>query len=311
MSGITQKIVGPHNCALAFAVPLTEEDFLRDLHFGSGKDFVKRYAQDNARIRKELLWKYYKPQANLALEIADEVKRLGVKTVFNLKLNQLNSLLMNSDIVTVVAHWRPPTFNTGYLLNPSSLISKIKESKLEAVEFLRFHLSANFKEQLAGWTDVVQPEGRAVELLINELNRLLVEERLHPALRFSDSSAKPLYRLEYLMHLNRESLEETFPGEFTGGSRVEFFDGLFSIDNVIEQIAPEYQGLLDLTICNSILLGEAIKRQRRHCTVVASQRPTTFDFRLIFYKHVIEELARRNNPYLDIVIKLRKRLTKH
>lgn len=312
MSGITQKIVSPHNCALAFTIPLTEEDFLHDLHSGLGKDFVNRYARENAGIRKELLWKYYKPQADLALEIADEVKHLGVKTVFNLRLNELNAFIMDSDIVALVAHWRPPTFTADDLINPASLVVKIKESKNEAAELLRSQLTTDFKEQLADYSAMKrQAAGLMTELLLKELNRVLVEGRLHPDLRSSDSSANPIHRLEYVMQLNREALEKAFPGEYTGGSRVEFFDRLCSINEVVEQITPEYAGLLDLTICNSILLGEAIKRQRRHCTIVANQNPATFDFRLIFYKYVIKELARCNNSYLDVVIKLRKRLTRH
>ncbi|HVG19062.1 MAG TPA: hypothetical protein VNI02_08405 [Blastocatellia bacterium] len=304
MTGITQKIVGPHNCALAFTIPLTEEDFLHDLNRGAEKDFIKRYAQENGAIRKELLWKYYKPQADLALEIADEVKHLGVKTAFNLKLSELKAFIAGSDIVALVAHWRPPTFTADDLVDPASLMGKIKESKNEAAELLRARASPEFN----GLLIAPRPdEGALAASLLCELNRVLAEERLHPECRRSP----PLYRHEYLLQLNREALEEAFPGEFRGGSRVEFFDRLCSMNDVAEQISPEYRGLLDLTICNSILLGEAIKRKRRHCTVVANQNPATFDFRLIFYKHVIKELERQNNRYLDVVVNLRKRLTKY
>jgi hypothetical protein len=217
---------------------------------------------------------------------------------------------MGSEVTTLVAHWRSPIFTLDDLVRPKSLIAAIRESKNEGAELVRAQLSLKLKECLS---DFDRPDGQigaVLNCLIEELNRLLVEGQLHPELR-KDASANALYRLQYKMHLNRIALEDAFRGEFKGGSQVEFFDGLYSISDVIKHISLEYDRLLDLTVCNSILLGEAIKRQRRFCMVIANQEPTTFDFRLIFYQHVIKELARQHNSYLDLVIKLRKRLARH
>src|SRR5262245_18897161 len=41
---------------------------------------------------------------------------------------------------------------------------------------------------------------------------------------------------------------------------VQFDDGMFAADSIVDQIADDYQGLLDLTVCESVVLGEAIKR---------------------------------------------------
>jgi hypothetical protein len=311
MTNIARKIVGPCNCALAFTMPMTRDDFLRDLQPGSKNDFIKRFArQKGTGLRPDVLWESYKREVDLALSVADEVTRIGVKTVFNLKLQEFGPLLAGSDVLTLVAHWRPPLIERDDLVDVSSLIFKLKESDGEMESFVRARLSPELKARLANDNDMASPSELFIKLLLKDLNRLLVEETLYREPEQADSGIELQHRPEHRMHLNREVLENCFKGELRGGSRLEFYDGLYSINEIIEQIPFAYSGLLDLTVCNSILLGEAIKRQRPRCLMLVNQKPATLDFRLIFYKYVMKELDRQNNAYLDVVMRLRKHIFK-
>src|SRR5205085_9751112 len=48
----------------------------------------------------------------------------------------------------------------------------------------------------------------------------------------------------------------------TESSTVEFYDGLFEIDRVIEQVPESFNGIVDITICFSRELFRALRRDR-------------------------------------------------
>ena len=86
--------------------------------------------------------------------------------------------------------------------------------------------------------------------------------------------------------------------------KIEFFDGLYSSTDIINKIPIDYKGILDLTICNSTLLQNELKRKRTNI-VIANKQPATLEFRLILYKNVINSMN-----YTDALTELRISLLK-
>jgi hypothetical protein len=89
---------------LAIALPLTKEDFLKDLHAESPKDYAKT-RQRKYNWEEEALWEIdHLPMVNLMLQICDEVKKMGCKVILNFTIEDLASI-NDYDVVTIVSHW--------------------------------------------------------------------------------------------------------------------------------------------------------------------------------------------------------------
>ena len=89
---------------------------------------------------------------------------------------------------------------------------------------------------------------------------------------------------------------------------VELADGMFTPHTIAAQLPADFTGIFDLTVCYSTHLQEAIKHVCPHCTVIANKSPTSFEFRLSFYKMTIEMLGRLNKNYVEAIGDLRLQL---
>lgn len=311
MNGVIKRTVGPSDCALAFAIPLNRKDFLRDLEPTSGKDFVRNFASNKSDILPEVLWElFYRPLVDAALRTANDVSRMGVRVSFDLRISEFTRLLNSAEVVMVVAHWRSARFKPDDIINLRSLVPGLMYSNERVAKILREQFCPELKEQLNAFNHSALGPHSLELTLIKELNRSLSDIQLYQGDN-SDATAAQPDTLERRMYFNRLALEETFPTEFIPGNRFELCDGLHSIASVVDEVPIPYEGILDLTTCNSILLGEAIKCVRRNCLILVNRNPTRLDFRLVLYKNVIKELARRNGPYVDVVVRLRKELIKN
>ncbi len=61
----------------------------------------------------------------------------------------------------------------------------------------------------------------------------------------------------------RSELDELFAGLVLPGNRLELFDGLHSKESIEKAIAPQFNGILDLTTCTSTVLADYISSRRR------------------------------------------------
>jgi hypothetical protein len=83
------------------------------------------------------------------------------------------------------------------------------------------------------------------------------------------------------------------------GDRVEFRDGLHPREDVVSMVPVHDEAILDLAICYSRALAEAVQSTRREWQVMGNEEETSLPFRLLFYKSKIELIARQPLSYLD------------
>jgi hypothetical protein len=94
----------------------------------------------------------------------------------------------------------------------------------------------------------------------------LLTERFWPDIIPSTTGTEPVSPSpDYYAYWNRMALDREFSEEIWPGNRAEFADGLYTIDAVVSAVPAAYKGILDLTMCNSLFLGEQLKRLC-HCT---------------------------------------------
>lgn len=137
----------PNDCALLITAPITERDFLSDLHHPN-KDFVKNWAKtqrlaSDADLTDAALWNIYSfKMKDFILETAAEIESFGVKIVFNAKLENLRQIFAEKKIIILEAYWFSPEFEVSDFYNPSSFVKNLCESDEMVAKVLREALFA-------------------------------------------------------------------------------------------------------------------------------------------------------------------------
>ncbi len=299
--------VSPIDCALAIAVPLTREDFLNDLNSEFNGSFAKhvKFTSFERGASDDYYWEIvYAPVARAVRRICGVAENLGVTVVRNAQLSDLGRLLFKFTVVTMVTHWRFVRIRPEDLSNAPSMLQTISLRRT----LIERALHGELTKLDAGLFDAPMLN-MPNEQLASDLNIIITDaHRLYHSPADDESedsrcdidllSTKPLNRL------TRAALELSFPGHLRPAPAVQFADGMKTIPEVIETIPLDFSGLLDLTICNSVILGEAIKNFRSACFIAVNRYPSQLHVRLGLYVLTLRILARKPMSFVDALTKI-------
>jgi hypothetical protein len=106
-------------------------------------------------------------------------------------------------------------------------------------------------------------------------------------------------------HWKEEPHHTNLKHAFNGS--VEFHDGLKSPDEIIRRIPNNFSNMLDLNVCRSKALAEALKRTRPNCYFrrkidvfeTGNGDEVKLDIMLHFYKILLKHLARTSKTYFN------------
>ena len=282
--------VSPNEFALLVAIPLTPEEFADDQQRQT--DFLRSNFPEATR-RGASAWASYAPYADLCHEIVDEVERWGVVVIRRPTLHAFASAAGRFTTVTLVAHGRGPEIAPYDLLDAP-------------------RIRAAFTEVMTA-LDAAGPAPPDTAAMASRLNEALGPEDVETEFgneAMSETEAMAWRVALYRERWRRRSIVETLlPGALSGGPAIEFQDGLAPIQIIREQL-PRFE-VLDLTVCDSVLLGQCIRERNSDGVILANPRPTTPDFRLAVYREAVRFAVRHRTSYPDAVIRLRRYLRRH
>jgi hypothetical protein len=300
--------VGAHDCALGIAVPLTREEFLDDLRPSSGKDFAPHVRRVNELegAADEFYWSsVYAPIATAVERSCVAVERAGVYVRRRLALAELQPLLEQYKVVTLVAHWKFATVKPMDVIAPRKFLAAIARPSSPLQE----RAASAILEQSPALLDGT--ESASDDILRETIARAIVPviSAAHAAYRRpgedEDELAEP--RPADLRRVTRVVVEEAFPESVRAAPAIEFADGMHTVAAFIDAIPRLFDGVLDMTVCNSVILGAAVKRSRPDCLVAVNRYPAEMHVRLTLYQLAVVPLAKRKAPYIDVLTKQRKR----
>jgi hypothetical protein len=288
-------LVSPSDCGLAVSIPLDRETFAKKLERAEEGNFVQAFRAERSALSVDGLWLLYQPYADLASEIANRVRALGVSVVLDVSLDRFASLLRSHAVVALVAQWRSALFRTGDIQNAHAIFDRLSDPTS------RLKVSI---QQFA--SDTRNPESAASEKLVEYLNQSLLCGLQVPGAKGKEPRLGEITRFQYEIFRRRQLLP-TDP-LFRGGAGAEFEEGFRSVNEILSCFPPEFSGLVDLTVCNSVLLAESIRRAYPDCLVLANEDLAYLDFRLATYAQVIRSLSYQPEAYEDVVYRIRKQL---
>jgi hypothetical protein len=308
-----QKIQKPSDCAFLITAPLTEKSFRSDLH-NPHKDFVKNWAANQRLASDEELtdanlWEIYAyGVSGFILKTAEEIKLLGATVIFDAKLSDLSQILTERKVVTLEAHWFTPKLEVEDFFCPESFVEQFTKANNLFIKALREALlSSGFEVNFFAKTF----DKHNFPDLVRAINRVLSNYNT------KDRVAEPIFvpsenqtrNEEVWIQLNRFEIENAFPGEVKRRCGVEMFDGLCSLEEFRSRIPADFNGVIDLTVCNSEVAGKFVKQTRNDALVMTNRFVTDLKLRLILYKGVMRLLREGQcSSYIDAVFNLRKQL---
>lgn len=276
----------PRDCACLVCIPTSRIEFFDDLALG--RDFVESWIRQCGALTAKEGWETYEPYADLVNYTMKRVARRKVTTFNRANLSDFHRALGAFPVVTLVAHWRSARFRPTDICDDTAVRAFVSQASVLP------------KSDSEG-------DGAGLEQLCSALNSLL-DDGLNGTGSDLPVSQGGRVEMQFVRHKRRRSIEAALPGAFRGGAAVEFADGFHTMDDIVEGIPSKYAGALDLTVCQSVQLGEMIQNKCRKCLVLKSADETHVDFRFALYHQVIEVLAGSPQPFEDAVFKVRKAL---
>jgi hypothetical protein len=213
--------------------------------------------------------------------------RRGVTVVRRAVLADFARSLEQFQVVTLVAHWRSAQFRANEILD-----------------------GAVVRRFLSETGEALREPADAGEITA-ALNRRLHAEAVPaapPEIDDSRAAATETRRQYALWHARRRLEPMLGTAVIPGGPAVEFADGLVPIECAVQAVPKRFDGVLDLTVCNSTLFAEEVRRRCSHGLIIANAFPATLEIRMEFYNAAMDLVQRRQMRYEDAVFGVRQML---
>lgn len=297
--------VSPNECALAVTIPLTREQFLDDLARPEEKDLVHHFRAQRGlqKAAPEFCWEaYLEDEGTFAEAVCSEVERLGVTVRYGARPADLTELLRKFSVVTLLAHWRFVPVEQDDILDAPGLLqllwspgNRVQQTAKQAFELLDPQLLHSETCAQLSDSDLCKRIARVIRMIAEEAERL-----------YWDTATDQDFELEMMPdglsgRLTRVEFEQAFTGCITPARAVEFEDCLHTMPELIDAVPEEFSGLLDLTLCNSVIPAGHVRRKRQNCLIAANRRPAELKGRLYLYGLQISLLAKQPMPFAEVI----------
>ena len=296
----------PRHCALAIAIPLSREEFLADLTQPEEKDFVHHFRKGCGleRADPEFCWQVY--EANEALfvkAVCTEATRFGVTVAYEVRLADFANLLLQFPVVSLVAHSRFVPVQPTDILYASKIIKTLKAPGNDVhVAMRQAFLQCDpqlLDSRISTHIEHVDLQTRVAHVIgtvVAEAEKLDSDNKSCQEL---DVEGGPVAMMRN--RLTRLEFEQAFPGCVVPARVIEFRDSIHTVPELIASIPPAFTGLLDLTVCNSVMPAAFIRSKRTDCIVAANRGPTELKTRMYFYGLQIRLIAQEPKSFIEAI----------
>ena len=290
-----ERTVTPAECALAVALPLGEDEFLRDAT-EPDKDFARSMAERTGRAPSDAWREVYAPKFVAPYQrVAGRARALGATVVPGVTAAVLGELAARFPVVSLFAHAMATPVRAADIVDPRSILDAVRRG----ASVVARHLQGAFAARSWASDD---------DALRDQVAEALAAA-LAPSRAWSESTVRTdAQRPDHYLH--RVLLEDSFGAAMRRAPLIELHDGLKTMDQLLVAVPAGFDGVLDLSVCNSVAIGESIKRQRRACLVVENVFLARADVRLTRYALVLHHLARAPARYTDALTDVNRHLIK-
>lgn len=292
---IVKKIIKPKDCALAFGFPSSRDEFMLDRE-SKDKDLAKTIT--GGWFQYEVMF------LKILNRVEPMLKKLGVKIICRLTLDDFGKLFKEKNTVIILfTHWMKEPNSTYFNRND---YVKFLEDHPDFMEYV------GHSKELLEW---LSRNSRSLKsIALQKLSNKKGDERTNIVM-FKDNKVYADYDQIVCQHL-KEIQVNTYLELLrnTNTSKVEFFDGLKGLYDIVERIPVDFYGVLDLNVCEVEDLVFALRKCRPDCHPIYKIEPIHKNereregvgvnpaFMLCFYLVLFKRLRSKDLTYFDALV---------
>lgn len=298
------------SAALIFGIPITQAEFAHSLARDREGTLTAQLRWRYPKLTADGLWEQYEPYAALACSVAADVSRAGVHVVHAATAADATRTIQQVRVATLVTHWRSALFLPSDIADASAIFAALGDPTSPLTQALA-DLAVDRDALTSAARGAASPDRRSfrgeLAAAFNDAIQRAAESRL-PRADDALAEGRRLTEQQGEYRRWRDLVVHALPDAFTGSDGIEFGGAFCDSEAFVNLLSPAYAGLLDLTICHSILLGEDTKRRCPGSTCLLNAAVTPLDVRLAIYRQIVRRMARSPDDYLAASAYVRRRL---
>jgi hypothetical protein len=288
-----EEKVCPSDCVLAIAVPMTRSAFLEAAD-STDRDLVRQLVKDSGSTPAKIWTDLYEPKlVVLARRVAERVRSLGATVLESVTLADFSKLTQSFKVTALFTHFRMAPLEPPDVLDPAACLKVITEGRTIVARKLKERVPQSLLS-----SDPNSVEAEEVFTLLQGVLATTVNEYG----RFAGAATAPIQS----PGVSRVGMELCLQPHLRQAPCVELFDGLRTFDQFCEAVPTNYAGVLDLSMCNSVMVAEELKRKRKRALFVENVYLATPEFRLARFALVIRQLANQPARYTDALVRVHR-----
>lgn len=238
-----------NSVAILLAVPVDFGEF--EVAIRMRRDYVSKYARDPGQS-----WSrqggYRETVAEPISALVSDALARGARVFQSARLADLTAATQASSIVIVFAHWKGEVFSVDDIDTPDG---KLLFERLANI------VPRGAKHAMRALRDEKSGDKIVIARLLNQVLSQLQTKNSSVTRRHKDG-IRPAMLPRTARSRARLAMDDALRGLVRSGECMEFADGLFDAQAIGEAIAPGFEGVLDLTACNSMILADELDRIR-------------------------------------------------
>lgn len=290
----------PADCAIAVAIPLSGNEWLREYAAGTAREYARFYRDGLGVSRlppRDTAVTYERLEAGPIRRCLDETSRLGATVIPNCGVTELQAAARKHHVVVLVAHWRSGLLYADQVTNWDAFLDLLKSDTSTIMTRLRAGIGS-CERHIPG-ARAGDPGARAA--LLAALNEAIGCERL----AVSPNPNELTWPRAFILDENRTALNQCCAGCLDATSGVELADDTHPAEDVAAAVGAMFSGELDFTVCFSAVLGERVKAVATRARIMTNREMTTPRIRLPFVRETIRVLHSRPGSYIDTAREIR------
>lgn len=263
----------PHECALLVAPALDFESFEKDVEMAGSSipaqqargDYAFQMVRALPKPDVKTAWcKDGQGVALLCRELISDAESVDVKVCREATRQQLIKATNDgASVVVLVAHWR------GSRVSATDLRMEALPDALYALQTSSDPFERNLLERLDSIMSSSEGAPKA-SVIADLISTAICEQAGHPNSRPDDGFMNASHRACTIGAV-RDRVDELFCDFLVPGNCLEFRDGYHKASAVAGMFSEDWSGVVDLAVCHSLYLAEAIKSGRDDRRVLTNE----------------------------------------
>jgi hypothetical protein len=291
----------PRKCMLLIGIPINRDDFLQDYRRWPDQDYAS-FVAAAAGGEPEAAWT--KDGAYLSQRVAELIEAANTSGIHvaarATKSDFTAPFAEGAEVVILVTHWRGSRVaGRDLLCDPEACAAAIFDSvpstlSGETVQELHLRVSAALRDMPPG-----VPASERRHYFADQLTKHVISasEPLPGLFRSAANSEHVVVSDLWLETRHRDALDLCAGGTILPGNRVELRDGLHSPSSLAALVPKQWSGLIDLSMCRSVILGDSIKQGRSDRGMIVRTKTCDPTFTLTLMRRLFIELGSSAHNY--------------